>query len=83
MLVFLPLSIPALSTVHMPRLCTLPLKEALVGGRMPTRRPRRPGRHGNSHSASVSLCHSWRYTVLRERKIKKLETNQMRKADKK
>lgn len=66
--VFLPLSIPALSTVRTPPLSTLLWRGALAGGHTPTLLRRRPGCHGNSHSASVFLCHSWRYTVVRRQK---------------
>lgn len=72
--VFLPLSIPALSTVHTPLLSTLLWQGVLVGGRMPTLLQHPPGCHGNSHSASVSLYHSWHYTVEQRRKVKKVET---------
>lgn len=73
--VFLPLSIPALSTVRRQRLSTLLWQGVLVGGRTPTPLPHHPDCHGNSRSASVSLCHSWHYTVVKRRKVKKLETD--------
>lgn len=41
---------------------------------MPTPLPHHPGCHGNSHSASVSLCRSWQYTGVRTREVKKLAT---------
>ena len=72
---FLPLSTPALSTVRRPLPSTLLWQGVLVGGRMPTPLPHHPGCHGNSRSASVSLCHSWHCTVMQRRNVKKLGTN--------